>query len=102
MLGTRLNADHAKELGLVYQAVEPNQLQTSAQNLGEQLAQRTPESLAYIKQCVNLGHDKPLNKALRMDEEGFLVTAATASALGAFQQNRDWLNSGVSVNKCLN
>lgn len=101
MLGTRLDADTAAELGLVYQAVDADQLMPSVQALAEQLVRRTPESLAHIKRSINRGHDRSFSAGLRLDEQGFLLCTATASALAAFNSNHEALENGASINQAL-
>lgn len=101
MLGSRIDADRALQLGLVYQAVEADQLMPAVQALAQQLARRTPESLAHIKRSINNGHDRSFSGGLRLDEQGFLLCTATPSALAAFARNQAQLDSGTSVNQAL-
>ena len=98
MLGTRIDADTAQQFGLVYKAVEPDELMISVQTLAEQLALRTPESLQHIKRSVNLGHDRSFSEGLRIDELGFLMCSATPTALAAFAENEKSLREGKSIN----
>ena len=101
MLGTRLDADTAQQLGLLYQAVEADDLMPSAQALAQQLALRTPESMQHIKRSVNTGHNRSFDQALRIDEHGFLMCTAQPTTLAAFKHNSDLLEQGATVNEAM-
>ena len=98
MLGTRLDAEAALQHGLVYSAVAPDELMSSVQTLGEQLALRSPESLEHIKRSVHFGQDRSFEEGLRIDELGFLMCSATQTAALAFEENDKSLRAGNTIN----
>lgn len=99
MLGTRLNAEKAQALGLVNQAVAPEQLASSSQKLAEQLAQRSALSLAYIKDNIHRGQNLSFSRILRRDEVAFIDTACTEQAVTAYKLQKSKLAAGYSVNQ---
>lgn len=99
MLGTRLTADEAEQLGLVYKAVDEVQLEAECKALAARLARRSPLAVQYIKHCVHKGQNLGFAKALKIDEARFMDTACTHQARAAHRWQRDAQAQGKTVNQ---
>ncbi len=99
MLGTRLQADEAEQLGLVYKAVDEDQLQAECHALATRLARRSPLALRYIKFCVHRGQTMSFGNALKMDAPRFMDTACSQPARDAYRWQIEALGQGKTVNK---
>ncbi|REL27476.1 enoyl-CoA hydratase/isomerase family protein [Thalassotalea euphylliae] len=98
MLGKRLTADEAKQLGLIYQAVDEAELAEASGQLAAKLAKKSPLSLRYIKQGIHQGHDQSFSQALAQDEVAFVDTASTKQATTAYQRQRASVAQGQTIN----
>jgi enoyl-CoA hydratase/carnithine racemase len=77
LLGERLDADSALELGVVNRVVEPGALLETARALARKLADGPPLALARIKRAVREGLDGSLDQALERERLGQLALLAT-------------------------
>ncbi|WP_419810243.1 enoyl-CoA hydratase/isomerase family protein [Bacterioplanoides sp.] len=98
MLGTRLKADDAEQLGLIYKACDEDVLEQECYQLAQQLCLRSPLSLSYIKRNINRGRSLDFAQAIKMDEVGFMDSACTPQASDTYQQQQQRLNQGESIN----
>ncbi len=80
LLGQVLDADEAARIGLVHKAVEPDELLPQTLALANELAERSPLSLALIKRCVLKGSELPLVDALKLEQEAFMQTMRSDDA----------------------
>ncbi|REL32441.1 enoyl-CoA hydratase/isomerase family protein [Thalassotalea euphylliae] len=98
MLGSRLTADEAEQLGLIYQAVDEAELAEASGQLAEKLARKSPLSLSYIKQGIHKGHKQSFSQALAQDEVAFVDTASTDLAAKAYQNQQASQVGGKTIN----
>ncbi|REL36081.1 enoyl-CoA hydratase/isomerase family protein [Thalassotalea euphylliae] len=98
MLGSRLTADEAEQLGLIYQAVDETELVEASGQLAAKLANKSPLSISYIKRGIHKGHDQSFSQALAQDEVAFVDTASTDQAAKAYQHQRASLAQGKTIN----
>jgi 2-(1,2-epoxy-1,2-dihydrophenyl)acetyl-CoA isomerase len=77
MLGARLDAESALELGVVNRVVEPDGLLETARGLARKLAEGPPLALARIKRAVREGLEGSLDQALERERLGQLALLAT-------------------------
>lgn len=92
LLGTRVDAATALELGMVSQVTTPQGLQHEVAGLAERLAQGPPLALAAIKQAIRAGQTGTLDQALDREREGQLALLDTRDfreGLRAFLERRD-------------
>ena len=84
MLADVLDAQAAKDLGIVAEVVEPDALAGAAQALARRLADGPPIALALTKQLLNSSFDTSFADQLDAEASGSGVTTATADAREAF------------------
>ncbi len=77
----RLSASEAEEIGLVHQAVPPEQFEGAVQELTERLAKSATVALAMIKDAVERGQDLPLEQALEIEARNFARASLTEDAV---------------------
>lgn len=69
LLGRRLAADEAAEIGLIYKAVEPEKLEVESERLASELAHKATQSMARVKQCVYGSEDRTLAEGLALENK---------------------------------
>jgi enoyl-CoA hydratase/carnithine racemase len=91
LLGRRISAARAAEIGLVHQAVERAQLQPTVEGLLGELAGCAPLSLMSAKSAIQRGYGMPLGEALAVERECYEVTLYSEDrdeGLAAFAEGR--------------
>ena len=92
MRGRRIPADEAQSWGLITQVVEPDQLDSTADELAEELLAQPRLALESAKRVLNLGTDAPLETALQMEGYAYGMlrgTADFAEGVSAFVDKRE-------------
>lgn len=77
MLGTKIEAQLALELGLANRVVEPDELSASAHELAQQLTKGPPLALSHIKSAVREGFRGTIEDALAREKSGQLELLAS-------------------------
>ncbi|HET9960056.1 MAG TPA: enoyl-CoA hydratase [Polyangiaceae bacterium] len=85
LLGSRIDAAKASELGLVNRVVARDQLAAQTRNLADQLRRAAPLAVAAIKRAVRAGQSGPLEDALARERTGQLELLASSDAREAIQ-----------------
>lgn len=67
MLGKRLKAEEALNIGLVHKIVHYDELKSETKQLAEKLSEGPPVALKYAKQALNFGTQVPLEVGLRLE-----------------------------------
>jgi methylglutaconyl-CoA hydratase len=91
LLGRRITAARAAEIGLVHQVVERAQLQPTVDGLLAELAGCAPLSLMSAKSAIQRGYGMPLAEALAVERECYEVTLFSEDrdeGLAAFAEGR--------------
>jgi len=91
LLGRRITAVRAAEIGLVHQVVERAQLQPTVDVLLGELAGCAPLSLMSAKSAIQRGYGMPLAEALAVERECYEVTLFSEDrdeGLAAFAEGR--------------
>lgn len=91
MLGEKIAGEQAEEWGLIYKAVEADDLMTEARALAEKLANGPTLALRTMKQNINIALDGTLPEILVKEAEGQRLAGASADAMEggmAFLQKR--------------
>jgi methylglutaconyl-CoA hydratase len=91
LLGRRIDAARALDLGLVLSVVPPAQLATAATGLVDELAACAPRSVAMAKSAIDRGLDVVLDEGLRIERDCYNVTLYTEDrneGLRAFAEKR--------------
>ena len=91
MLGRRIPAARAAEIGLVHQAVARDQLRPTVEGMLAELAGCAPLSLMSAKSAIQRGYGKELSEALAIERECYEVTLYSEDrdeGLAAFAEGR--------------
>ena len=91
MLGRRIGAARAKDIGLVTDVVPPGQLRASVDKLLADLALCAPLSVASAKSAIERGHGRSLEEGLAIERECYEVTLFSEDrdeGLAAFAEGR--------------
>jgi enoyl-CoA hydratase/3-hydroxyacyl-CoA dehydrogenase len=67
MLGKRLKADEAVQLGLLTKVVHYDELKQTSGELAKTLSEGPPVAMKYVKQALNFGTQVPLEAGLRLE-----------------------------------
>ncbi len=77
MLGKRLKAEEALEIGLVNKVVHYDKLRDEARELAKKLCEGPPIALRYAKHALNFGTQVPLEAGLRLESSLMGLTFST-------------------------
>ena len=91
LLGRRIPAARAAEIGLVHQVVARDQLKVTVEGMLAELAGCAPLSLRSAKSAIERGYGKPLAEALTIERECYEVTLFSEDrdeGLAAFAEGR--------------
>ncbi len=91
LLGRRVPAARALEIGLVHQVVSKDKLKPTVEGLLAELAGCAPLSVAQAKSAIERGYGKPLGEALGIERECYDVTLFSEDrdeGLAAFAEGR--------------
>jgi enoyl-CoA hydratase/carnithine racemase len=80
LLGRRLSADEAETIGLIYMAVDPDELEQEGEKLALDLAKRATCSIAKAKECIYRGEDLKLGEGLNLELECIAELMRTGDA----------------------
>jgi enoyl-CoA hydratase/carnithine racemase len=100
--GRVLSPREALDAGLVQEVLPPAELEGAAVELGQRLAQRSPEAIRALKRAVYEGASRPLKRGLGVERKWFMVSSATESsqrkmAAMAAQVERDGVSPWASA-----
>jgi enoyl-CoA hydratase/carnithine racemase len=77
LLGQRWDAERGLALGLVSEVVPAARLEAEARSWSASLAERAPIALRTLKETVRRGLDVPLEQALLIEEDAYLLLQTT-------------------------
>ena len=69
--GKRVDADEAERIGLIHQAVDPEQLLAVALDKAKLLAEKSPVAIRELKRLLNEGANLPFEQGLRLESDAF-------------------------------
>ena len=91
LTGRTLNANEAREIGLVNESLDPADSERRVSELAELVASHGPTALRYVKEAVLNGSDGPLAHGLRLEADlSFLLqsTRDRAEGISSFMERR--------------
>jgi methylglutaconyl-CoA hydratase len=91
LLGRRINATRARELGLAMCVVEPTELRAEVERVLRELQGCAPLSVAKAKEAIDRGVDLPIDEALGLERRCYDVTLFSEDrdeGLRAFAERR--------------
>ena len=77
LTGRILVAEEAARIGLVHQVVPADQLASTARAWAQQLAERAPIALRYVKEAALKGLDSTLDQGLRLEADLYFLLFST-------------------------
>ena len=80
MLGEKIGAEQAEEWGLIYKAVEADDLMTEARALAEKLANGPTQAIKMMKSNINLALDGTVQQVFVQEAETQRMAGASADA----------------------
>lgn len=92
MRGRRISAEEALAWGLVTQVVEPDQLESAADNLASEMLAMPRLALATAKRVLNLGQETPLAAGLQLEGYAYGMLRGTedfVEGVQAFVEKRE-------------
>jgi enoyl-CoA hydratase len=91
MTGDLIDADQAERIGLVNSVVEPNMLESKAEELAKKLISRGPIAVSLVKKCFARNRDVDIDTAIMVENEAAtdcFVSADQKEGLQAFLEKR--------------
>lgn len=98
MLGEKISADKAVELGMIWQSVEDGQLLSEVSKLAEHLAKQPTYGLSLIKKAINASSDNSLEQQLSLERDFQRLAGRTndyKEGVQAFVQKRGKVHPNV-------
>lgn len=97
LLGERVNADKALEIGLVQEVVESGKALEKALELAAKVANQSPTSVRYCKELIMTARTQPMGKSFPLERQLFIKlwdTEDQKEGVGAFVDKRkpEWKN----------
>ncbi|MDQ8954198.1 2-(1,2-epoxy-1,2-dihydrophenyl)acetyl-CoA isomerase PaaG [Acinetobacter rudis] len=92
LLGDKLSAEKAKEIGMIWDVVEDTQLQEKVQQLAEHLAKQPTFGLSLIKKALHQSSDHSLQEQLTLERDLQRIAGRSddyREGVQAFMQKRE-------------
>ncbi len=91
MLGDKISAQEAEQMGMIYKVVEVDNLQTEAMNICNRLATMPTKAFAFTKQALNQSMINSLEQQLELEEKLQTMAGSTkdyAEGVASFLEKR--------------
>lgn len=91
LTGELINAEEACRIGLINSVVDSGSLIKVAMVLAQEMAEKSPLSLSYVKEAIYHGNDLTLDQGLRMELDLYLLLFTTSDrneGIVAFREKR--------------
>jgi enoyl-CoA hydratase/3-hydroxyacyl-CoA dehydrogenase len=91
LIGERITAEQAKEIGLLYKVVPKDKLREETILLARKFVEGPPVALRLAKQALNFGTQVPLDVGLKLEAEAFGIIISTKDVMegiSAFMSKR--------------
>jgi 2-(1,2-epoxy-1,2-dihydrophenyl)acetyl-CoA isomerase len=91
MLGPSITADQAAEWGLIWAAVDDDQLDTEVDTITTQLARSSPDAMTRIRQAIDSAQTNSLGQQLDVerDHQRVLIPRNMGEGAAAFMEKRE-------------
>jgi enoyl-CoA hydratase/carnithine racemase len=91
LTGESIDAAEACRIGLINQVVDPGSLVSTALAMAQEMTDKSPLSLSYVKEALYQGRDLTLDQGLRMEMDLYLLLFTTfdrTEGVTAFREKR--------------
>ena len=91
MLGDKVSAQQAEDLGMIYQCIVADEFEQTAVKLAEKLSLMPTQALAYTKELLNQSMNNDLDAQLDMESRLQIASAQSedyAEGVAAFIEKR--------------
>ncbi len=91
LTGELIDAEEACRIGLINRVVDSGSLIKAAMVLAQEMAEKSPLSLSYVKEALYHGNDLTLDQGLRMELDLYLLLFTTSDrneGIVAFREKR--------------
>jgi len=90
-LGETIDAPEAHRIGLVHKVIPHDELMTVVMDSAQNMASKSPVSLAYVKEAIHKGMDLTLEQGLRLEADLYYLIHTTGDrteGIKAFREKR--------------
>jgi len=97
LTGEIINAEEALRIGLIHKVVESGRLDKEAMDMAKTMCTRGPVALRYAKEAIKKGTEMPIEQALRLEADLYLLIHTTrdrTEGITAFRQKRKAIFEG--------
>jgi enoyl-CoA hydratase/carnithine racemase len=91
LTGTLIDGAEAEAVGLLNRLTAPLEVMSTAAAMAEEMASKSPLSLAYVKEALHKGMDLTLDQGMRMELDLYLLLFSTSDrveGITAFKEKR--------------
>lgn len=91
LIGELIDAEEAMRVGLLNRVVASDELADTAMALGQDLAEKSPLSMSYVKEALYSSEDLTMDQGLRMELDLYLLLFSTSDrseGIQAFKEKR--------------
>jgi enoyl-CoA hydratase/carnithine racemase len=91
LTGTLIDGEGAEAVGLLNRLTAPHEVISTAAAMAEEMASKSPLSLAYVKEALHKGMDLTLDQGMRMELDLYLLLFSTSDrveGITAFKEKR--------------
>ncbi len=91
LTGTLIDGAEAEAVGLLNRLTAPLEVMSTAAAMAEEMASKSPLSLAYVKEALHKGMDLTLDQGMRMELDLYLLLFTTSDrveGITAFKEKR--------------
>jgi enoyl-CoA hydratase/carnithine racemase len=91
LTGTLIDGAEAEAVGLLNRLTAPREVMSTAAAMAEEMASKSPLSLAYVKEALHKGMDLTLDQGMRMELDLYLLLFTTSDrveGITAFKEKR--------------
>ncbi len=91
LTGELIDAEEARRVGLLNRVVAPDELMDTAMALAQDMAEKSPLSMSYVKEALHSSGDLTLDQGLRMELDLYLLlftTSDRSEGIQAFKEKR--------------
>jgi len=97
LTGEAIDAEEALRIVLIHKVVESDRLDEEVMNLAKVMCTKSPIALRYLKEAIKKGMEIPIDEALRLEADLYLLIHTTrdrTEGITAFREKRKAIFEG--------